>query len=300
MGFRKLSAALDKRLTADAAIETLRDGMTIGIGGWGPRRKPMSLVRAIIRSDLKDLTIVAYGGPEIGMLLASGKVKKLVYGFVSMDLIPADPFFRQVRQNGGVDARELDEGLLQWGLRAAGMRVPFLPTRTGLGSDVMTVNPDFRTVTSPYDDGEVLLAMPAIHLDVALLHANVADRLGNTLVQGADPYFDEYYARAAERTYVSAEKVVERIAVDADTAKANRYERCFVTGVVEAPGGAHPTSNPDDYGWDVKALKAYAAAADAEDGWQGYRDTVIGDSEADYFERFGGTDAVSAIPLPVF
>ena len=291
---------LDKRLTAEEVVARLRDGMTIGIGGWGPRRKPMTLVRAILRSPLKDLTIVAYGGPEVGMLLAAGKVRKLIYGFVSMDVIPADPYFRKARQAGSVEARELDEGLLQWGLRAAGMRVPFLPTRTGLGSDVMTVNPEFRTVTSPYADGEVLLAMPAIRLDVALLHATRADRMGNTLTQGPDPFFDELFARAADAVYVSADTVEDQLALDADTAKDNRYERCFVTGVVHAPGGAHPTSSGPLYGWDFKALKAYAASADAEDGWARYRTTVIGADEASYQANFSGLDAIMALPMPVF
>jgi glutaconate CoA-transferase subunit A len=304
MGFRPVNAPVtptfDKRLTAEAMVATLRDGMTIGIGGWGPRRKPMALIRAILRSDLKDLTVVAYGGPEIGMLLAAGKIRTLIYGFVSMDAIPADPFFRQARQSGSFEARELDEGLLQWGLRAAAMRVPFLPTRTGLGSDVLAANPDFRTVTSPYDDGEVLLAMPALKLDVALLHATRADRLGNTLTQGPDPFFDEHFARAADRCFVSADEVVERLDLDAATARDNLYERCFVTGVVATSFGAHPTTNPPHHGWDYKAMKAYAAAANEEGGWDSYRRDVIGADEAGYIDRMGGAATIGALPLPVF
>ena len=82
---------MNKQLTIEQFVASLKSGMTIGIGGWGPRRKPMALVRAILRSDLKDLTIVAYGGPEVGMLCAAGKVKQLVFGFVSMDAIPLEP-----------------------------------------------------------------------------------------------------------------------------------------------------------------------------------------------------------------
>src|ERR1700756_2916713 len=118
--------ALNKTQTAAQAIAQLRDGMTIGIGGWGPRRKPMSLVRAILRSPLKDLTVVSYGGPDVGLLCAAGKVKKLVYGFVSLASIPLEPFFRAARQGGAVEAVELDEGMLQWGLYAASLRLPFL------------------------------------------------------------------------------------------------------------------------------------------------------------------------------
>ena len=88
----------DKRMSEDEVIAQLEDGMTIGIGGWGSRRKPMSLVRAMVRSSLKDLTIVSYGGPDVGLLCATGQAKKVVYGFVSLDSIPLEPHFRKARQ----------------------------------------------------------------------------------------------------------------------------------------------------------------------------------------------------------
>ncbi len=76
--------------------------MTIGIGGWGSRRKPMSLVRALLRTDLKDLTVVSYGGPDVGLLAAAGKIRKVVYGFVSLDSIALEPHFRLARQAGSI------------------------------------------------------------------------------------------------------------------------------------------------------------------------------------------------------
>jgi glutaconate CoA-transferase subunit A len=76
---------MNKQMTAQQVVASLHSGMTIGIGGWGPRRKPMALVREILRSQLTDLTIVSYGGADVGMLCAAGKVKKLVYAFVSLD-----------------------------------------------------------------------------------------------------------------------------------------------------------------------------------------------------------------------
>ena len=103
----------DKRMREEDVVARMRDGMTIGVGGWGSRRKPMSIIRAMLRSDLKDLTIVTYGGPEVGLLCAAGKVKKLVYGFVSLDSIPLEPHFRRARQNGTIEVEELDEGMLQ-------------------------------------------------------------------------------------------------------------------------------------------------------------------------------------------
>src|SRR5215210_7126500 len=109
-------------MTEEQVVAELRSGMTIGIGGWGSRRKPMSLVRAIMRSDLTDLTVVSYGGPDVGLLLAAGKVRRLVYGFVSLDTIALEPHFRVARQNGTVEACEYDEGMLAWALYAGACR----------------------------------------------------------------------------------------------------------------------------------------------------------------------------------
>ena len=74
-----------------------------------------------------------------------------------------------------------------WGLHAAAHRLPFLPIRAGLGSDVMRVNPELRTVSSPYADGEELVAVPALRLDAALVHLNRADRAGQRPVPGPGP-----------------------------------------------------------------------------------------------------------------
>src|ERR1044071_1725474 len=95
----------------DEVVAELRSGMTIGIGGWGSRRKPMSIVRAILRSDLDDLTVVSYGGPDLGLLCAAGKVRKAVYAFVSLDTIPLEPHFRAARQAGAIEDEPWDEGL---------------------------------------------------------------------------------------------------------------------------------------------------------------------------------------------
>jgi glutaconate CoA-transferase subunit A len=262
----------DKRMTERDVVAELRDGMTVGIGGWGARRKPMSLVRAILRSSLRDLTIVTYGGPDVGLLCAYGKVRKVVYGFVSLDSIPLEPHFRAARQAAAIEAVELDEGMLQWGLYAAALRLPFLPTRAGLGSDVVTINPGLRTVRSPYADGEELLAMPALELDVALVHVNQADARGNGQILGPDPYFDDLFCMAARRRFLSCERIVPT----ADLARAGsvhtlRINRMMIDGVVEAPGGAHFTECPPDYGRDEAFLRAYAATARDVDAWAAFK-----------------------------
>lgn len=291
---------LDKRMTAEQAVAELRDEMTLGIGGWGPRRKPMALVREILRSNLKDLTIVSYGGADVGMLAASGKIRKLIFAFVSLDIIPLEPWFRKAREAGAMDILELDEGMLQWGLKAAAFGLPFLPTRVGLGTDLAALG-GLETVTSPYPDKETLIAMPALPLDAALLHVTRCDWRGNLQALGPDTYYDEWFARAARRTFVSAEEVVERMedSYPAD-AKANIVERNFVSAVIHAPYGAHPSSMPPDYGWDLDFFKRHVAAAGAEGGWAAWQKDATGANEADYLARVGGAEAVAALPLPTF
>jgi glutaconate CoA-transferase subunit A len=269
-------------MTEDEVVAELRSGMTIGIGGWGSRRKPMSLVRAILRSDLRDLTVVSYGGPDVGLLCAAGKIKRLVYGFVSMDSIPLEPHFQAARQSGVIDVTEYDEGMLQWALYAASLRLPFLPTRAGLGSDVMRVNPELRTVTSPYDDGEELLAVPALPLDAALLHLNRADAAGNAQFLGPDLYFDDLFATAAERAFVSCERIVPTGELAAAGVCSLRIHRWMIDGVVEAPHGAHFTSCVPDYGRDEAFQRAYAGAAKDPETWREFAATYLSGSESDY------------------
>lgn len=272
----------DKRMTEDEVVARLRPGMTIGIGGWGSRRKPMSLVRAIVRSDLKDLTVVSYGGPDVGLLCAAGKVRKLVFGFVSLDSIPLDPLFRAARQQGRIEVAEYDEGMVQLGLYAAATRVPFLPTRVGLGSLVVDTNPDLRMVADPYS-GEELIAMPALRLDAALVHMNRADERGNAQFLGPDPYFDDLFCAAAADAYVSCERIVPAAELTSAAHPVTvRISRMLVSGVVEAPNGAHFTSCVPDYERDEVFQRAYVAAAADPDRWAAFRRTFLDVDEAGY------------------
>lgn len=278
----------DKQMTIDEVVASLEDGMTIGIGGWGPRRKPMALVRAILRSDLKDLTIVSWGGADVGLLARAGKIRKLVYAFVSLDSIPLEPNFQRARQNATIpEVVELDEGMFQTGLKAAAERLPFLPMRAGLGSDVLVNNPWIKTVASPYDDGvgqEELVAVPALKLDVALVHLNRADVHGNATYLGPDPYFDDLFAMAADRTYLSVEQIVDTAGLTVDTpVQRVLLNRMMVSGVVETPNGAHFTNCVPDYERDERFQKAYAAAAGGSDeDWAAFEERFLSGDEAAY------------------
>jgi acyl CoA:acetate/3-ketoacid CoA transferase alpha subunit len=273
----------DKRITLDDLVGELRDGMTIGLGGWGSRRKPMAAVRAILRSDLSDLTLVAYGGPDVGLLCAAGKVTKVVFSFVTLDSIPIDPHFRAARQGGAIEAMEIDEGMFYLGLLAAAQRLPFLPTRAGLGSDVLRVNPGLRTVTSPYDDREQLVAVPALRLDAAIVHVNRADAAGSGQILGPDPFFDEVLLGAADRRYVTTEQLVATDELlDAGPLQTLCISRLLTDGVAEAPGGAHFTACVPDYPRDEAFQRAYALAAADDDAWSSFRQRFLEVGEDGY------------------
>ncbi|MDA8045329.1 MAG: acyl CoA--acetate/3-ketoacid CoA transferase subunit alpha [Actinomycetota bacterium] len=271
-------ASSTKLMSADDVVATLDDGMTIGIGGWGSRRKPMSIVRAMARSSLKDLTVVSFAGPDLGLLCATGKVRRAVYPFASLDSIALEPHFRAARQAGRVEDVPFDEGMFLLALQAAAWRVPFLPTRVGLGSDLMTLNPMLRTVQSPFDDGLELTAVPAFELDAAICHLNRADERGNASFLGPDLYFDDLYLRAARtRRFISAERIVPTAALaeEAGTELRLRIARIMVDGVVESPGGAWFTSCVPDYERDEALQREYAAAARSPEQWDAFFRTHV-------------------------
>ncbi len=245
--------------------------MTIGIGGWGSRRKPMALIRAMAASELRDLTIVSYGGPDVGLLCATDKIRKLVFGFVSLDSIPLEPHFRAARQTGRLpEVVELDEGMVLSGLRAAAWKLPYLPTRAGMNSAAESTN-DFKRVDCPYTE-EPLLAMPALTLDVALLHLHRADPAGNCQYLNDDPYMDAWYAMAADRTFVS----VEKIGLEDTCSHRFLVSRMDVTGVIEAPGGAWFTDCSPDYPRDEALQKRYADTAKDPEAWAAFAAEFLG------------------------
>ncbi|WP_027930140.1 CoA transferase subunit A [Amycolatopsis thermoflava] len=282
----------DKRMSADEVAAEVRDGMTIGIGGWGSRRKPMALVRALLRTPVRDLTVVSYGGPDVGLLCAAGKVKRVVFGFVTLDSIPFDPWFGRARETGSIEVTEYDEGMFAAALSAAAQRLPFLPLRAGLGSEVMRVNPGLRTVRSPYADGEELVAVPAQELDVALVHLNRADARGNAQYLGPDPYFDDLFCLAAKKRFVSVEKVVDTAELTGPV-QSLLLNRSAVDGVVEAPRGAHFTTAVPDYGRDERFQKHYVACAKDPEAWPGFVDRFLSGDEARYLSEVDRFEAAA-------
>jgi glutaconate CoA-transferase subunit A len=161
--------------------------------------------------------------------------------------------------------------------------VPFLPTRAGLGSDVMRVNASLKTVRSPYGAEEVV-AVPPLSLDAAIVHMNRSDASGNAQYLGPDIYFDDLFLSASTGMRVVS---CERIVATEDLLKEGsfhtlRINRSMVDHVVETPGGAHPTSCEPDYAVDLERLKEYAAAAGSDGAWASFRAERVDVDELEY------------------
>jgi glutaconate CoA-transferase subunit A len=131
-----------------------------------------------------------------------------------------------------------------------------------------------RTVRSPYDDAEELVAMPAIRLDAALVHLNRADMQGNAQLLGPDLFFDDLFLGAARLRFLSCERVVPT--AELTPLQTLRIPRLLVDGVVEAPGGAGFTECAPDYGRDEALQREYVAAAADALKWAEFQERHLG------------------------
>jgi glutaconate CoA-transferase subunit A len=138
-------------------------------------------------------------------------------------------------------------------------------------------------ITSPYEDAEELVAMPALPLDAALIHVNRADATGSGQILGPDPFFDELFLGAAERRYVTTERIIdtEQFAAEGPI-QTMCISRLLTDGVVETPGGAHFTACVPDYVRDEEFQKAYVSAAGDPDLWAAFRRRYLDVDEAGY------------------
>jgi glutaconate CoA-transferase subunit A len=253
-----------RRGTWEDAVGLVADGMRVGFGGAILRGKPVAAAMALAASGRKDLELVTFtGSVEVEVLLAAGALRSVVSSYVGLGSHGTARGFASAVAAGAIEDKERSEWMLVGGLRAATMGIPFIPTRAGLGSQLVH-DRGLRTVRDPYG-AEDFLAVPALRLDVAFVHAWRADPEGNVQLPWPPDHLadvDLVIARSARQVVVSVEEIVplDVVAASAERTKLFGFE---VDLLVAAPGGAWPGSAPPLYEEDRAWLSAHAAEAGA-------------------------------------
>jgi glutaconate CoA-transferase subunit A len=271
----KPSAFADKLVPAEAAVRLVRDGDHVAVGGTLYSRTPMALVFELLRQGRSGLTVsrplACY---EAELFLVGGLADRVVTSWVGIGLPwGISRVMRELVEGGRATYEEWSHLALGLRYKAGAMGVPFLPTFTMLGSDLVGLV-DTHELTCPFT-GEKVLLVPALNPDVALVHAHRADRLGNAQIDGYT-HMDADMAAAASTVIVSAEEVVdaERIAERPDATVLPHFQ---VDAVVEAPMGAFPHECYGRYEADFAHFDDYAAAVrgDGAAAVSAYLDTHV-------------------------
>jgi glutaconate CoA-transferase subunit A len=274
-----------KLTTLAEAARLVRAGDMIGIGGMTLYRKPMAFVRELARSGVKDLTLLGFTSSfEAELLAAAGVLGTIRTCYFGMEFLGLAPRLRRATEEGRIKIIEETEYTIAVGLQATLMRVPYLPSRdTQLGTDYFRIRPDLRRAPCPVT-GEMLTWFPAVAPRIAVIHVPMADEKGNAWL-GGQHCVDIQLAMAADVTVVTAERIVPTSQIR-DAPGGAGLVSFMVDVVVEAPGGAHPTSCYPDYPVDVVHLARYLKGARRKET-QKYLDRyVLGDSAAsEYLER---------------
>ena len=243
----------------DAAVARIRDGDRVGIGGAVLSRKPMAAVRALAAAGRRDLELVTFAGSlEVEELLQVGALAAVRSSYVGLGAYGAAPCFVDAVARGTIDDLEESEWMLLGGLRAASAGMPFLATRAGLGSD-LAIARGLKEVIDPYT-GVAALAVPALPLDAAILHAWRADELGNVQTPWPPDHLadvDLLMARSAATVIVTVEATVS-IEEVVSTARDTVLYPFEVDAVAVVPGGAAPTAYPPLYSADAAAIAELA------------------------------------------
>ncbi|MFN2216130.1 MAG: CoA transferase subunit A [Anaerolineales bacterium] len=270
---KKSRKLVDKRMSESEAINRfVQDGCYIGTELYGTVRAPMSLTREVIRQKKKDLRVCGQGVMELDLWLAAGLVKKLDITYIGLEVYGIPPSLRRAVEKGQVETCvEWSNGSITWRMKAAAMGVPFLPTRAMLGTDMLKYSAA-KVVEDPFTGIKVAL-LPALILDVALIHVQRADKYGNCQIDGISGFAVEM-SRACKRLIISAEEIIptEEIRKYPDHTAIPYF---LVDAVVHAPFGSYPGEMAYMYGRDEEAIKEWVDMSSTEEGAKEYLDKYV-------------------------
>ncbi len=271
-----MNTSENKVMDLSTAVDRfIKDGAHISIGGFTINRNPMAAVYEIIRQGKKALHLYAHSnGQGVDELVGGGCIEKLEIAYAGTGrFAPTCIRFRKAVQSGELLVEDYSNYQMTLRFMAGAMGVPFLPTRSGLGSDIIQKmgfnnalrqqdsklpNKKTHVLENPFGNwggAEKLVLVPAIHPDVTILHAQRVDTQGTVRIQGL-PFSDIEQARASKKLIVTCEELVE----PRDLRKnpdLNHIPFFCVDAVVHVPYGAYPTACYGSYDYDPVFLKKY-------------------------------------------
>jgi len=252
---------VNKVLNIEQAAASIPDGSTLAIGGLSMNSSPMALVRELVRQRRKGLTVVAIvNGMAVDWLVAAGCATRVISGLISFEGMGLAPNFRHAVESGLVVLEEYSEYLLIARLRAAATHLPFIPTKAGLGTDVIGLHPETTRLENDPLTGEAYVACTPLPVDFAVVHAHAADDQGNVRVDPKLLWMDNELVNAADNTIVTVERIVPHSEFVAEPHRTT-YPRFVTTAVAEVPWGAYPTSCFPNYRHDTVFFDDYSRAA---------------------------------------
>jgi glutaconate CoA-transferase subunit A len=270
---QKSRKLVDKLMSEQEAIARfVQDGSYIGTELYGTVRCPMSLIRELIRQGQKDLGVAGQGVLELDMLLAAGQVSKLDITYIGMEVYGVSNGLRRAVESGQVKSVvDWSNAGITWRFKATSIGAPFIAVRSMLGTDTFKYSAA-KAVKCPFT-GETVCLIPALILDVGMIHVHRADRYGNAQIEGISGFAFEM-ARACKRLIISAEEIVptEEIRRYPDRTIIPYY---LVDGVVHAAFGSHPGEMAYLYARDEPGIKEWVEANKTVEGAQGFLDKYV-------------------------
>lgn len=263
---------MNKIITLQEAASRIPAGCQLGIGGMTLYRKPVAFTRTLIQrylntSEPGNLTLITFtAGFECDLLVGARIVDTIRTCYFGLEIFGFAPMFTYRANAGDLHILEETETSLAMGLRAQMATVGFMPGRAWIGTDLLKLRPDVRTITDPYS-GETLVAFPAIRPDISVIHGLKADPEGNVLI-GDNKGVDEELAVASEYVIVTAEEIVPELE------KADIVAP-FVDAVVHAAQGARPTSCHPLYPLDGNTILGYSEQVSDPASFERYLATFV-------------------------
>src|ERR1700719_3174433 len=244
------------RSMRDAIADFVPDGATVAMGLQMEQMIPFAAGHEIIRQKKRDLTLI---GPISDILfdqpIAAGCVEQVIAAWVGNVMMGSAYNFRRTVEQDRMKVFNMTNFTIALALQAGAMGVPFLPTKTALGSQLTKGNHFFYQVISPFEPKEVLWAVRALIPDVAIVHVQRADREGNAHCWGNFGVMIEA-VRAAKRVIVVAEEIVEPDVISSDPNRTV-IPGFLVSAVIECPYGAHPSPVQGCYKRDDSFFENY-------------------------------------------